>query len=69
MPASSHVELQQPSIETGTPSTTKLLNGLNSLNIVGTWAIINPDSKSINSNNLTGLPTITFDSYIKHVSE
>jgi hypothetical protein len=62
MKVSGHVEQQQSPIKIGT----KLLNGLNTYDFRGTWVMVNPESKLIDSNNLTGKPTITFDSYIEY---
>lgn len=65
MKASSHVEQKEdPSVEVGT--TAKSISDFNYiLNLTGTWAFVNP-SKLINSKNLTGAPTITFDKELKY---
>jgi hypothetical protein len=61
--SNNHLELQ-PSVELG--ATAKSLNFNYILNLTGTWAIINPNFMLMNSENLNGTSTITFNNYIKH---
>ena len=59
----------QPSAETEVGATPKSLNSnyySKLLNLTGSWAIVNPNFKLMNSENLNGTPTITFNNYIKH---
>jgi hypothetical protein len=52
---------KSPEIEVGATATSPSIKYI--LNLTGTWAIVNPDSKSGNFNT-----TITFDNYLRHAS-